>query len=272
MDGGFIVVPLLQELDKLYYFIKRDATSFSTYKTNILLSILSALFGALSYAFLGANASMPIVEQDLGMPFETYLIIGLAFNTYLSQSLTLVQRTINPWTLEEVLVSPTGISTFILGSSLWGFIWSTVVIAIYLSVGVFAFGIVLSINIIGTLIVIALGIGTFIGFSMIGAGVLILTKQGDPVTTLITIATNLFGNVLFPIQVMPLPLQIISFFVPQYYFFTSIRPMLTGLPIQTVLPELLILTIMCAVILPLGYLAYSWCLKTARKKGTLSWF
>ncbi len=261
---------LVQELDKIYYFMKRDIISFSTYKTNILLSVVSALFGALSYAFLGSSAS--ISKVDLGMPFVTYLLIGLAFNTYLSQSLTLVQRTINPWTLEEVLVSPTGLVTFIVGSSLWGFIWSTLVILIYLSVGVFAFGMVLSINIIGTAIVVALGVGTFIGFSMIGAGVLILTKQGDPITTIITIATNLFGNVLFPIAVMPLPLQIISFFVPQYYFFTCIRPMLVGQSITAILPDLSILGLMCAIILPVGYLAYSWCLRTARKNGTLSWF
>ena len=262
---------LAQELDKIYYFMKRDIISFSTYKTNILLSVISALFGALSYAFWGSNASMPSV-QNLGMPVVTYLLIGLAFNTYLSQSLTLVQKTINPWSLEEVLVSPTGLFTFIVGSSLWGFIWSTLVIVIYLSVGVFAFGVILSINIIGTVIVVGLGIGTFIGFSMIGAGILILTKQGDPVTTIITLATNLFGNVLFPITVMPLPLQIISFFVPQYYFFTCIRPMLIGHSIGTILPDLAILGLMCAIILPAGYLAYSWCLRTARKNGTLSWF
>jgi ABC-2 type transport system permease protein len=215
---------------------------------------------------------MPSVEQLYGMPVVTYLIIGLAFNTYLSQSLTLVQRTINPWSLEEVLVSPTGLVTFIIGSSLWGFIWSTLVIGIYLAVGVFAFGVILSVNIIGTVIVVALGIGTFIGFSMIGAGILILTKQGDPVTTVITIATNLFGNVLFPIQVMPFGLRVVSIFVPQYYFFTCIRPMLTGQAIQTILPDLAVLTLMCFIILPLGYAIYAWCLKTARKSGTLSWF
>jgi ABC-2 type transport system permease protein len=265
-------VTLLQELDKIYYFMKRDIISFSTYKTNILLSVVSALFGALSYAFLGANATMPSVTENYNIPFTTYLLIGLAFNTYLSQSLTLVQRTINPWSLEEVLVSPTGLVTFIVGSSLWGFIWSTLVIIIYLGVGVLAFGVILSVNILGTILVVALGIGTFIGFSMIGAGVLILTKQGDPVTTVITIATNLFGNILFPITVMPLELRVISFFVPQYYFFTCIRPMLTGQSVLAILPDLAVLGVMCAVILPLGYFAYSWCLKTARKNGTLSWF
>ncbi len=262
----------LQELDKIYFFMKRDILSFSTYKTNILLSVLSAFFGALSYAFLGANAQMQSVLATYHIDFTTYLLIGLAFNTYLSQSLTLVQRTINPWSLEEVLVSPTGLFTFIVGSSLWGFIWSTGVIAIYLAVGILAFGVVLSINILGTLVVVALGIATFIGFSMIGAGILILTKQGDPVTTVITIATNLFGNVLFPPQVMPQALQVISYFLPQYYFFTTIREVLTGSALPIILPDLLVLGLMCAVILPLGYFAFAWCLRTAKKNGTLSWF
>ncbi|MCW4023406.1 MAG: ABC transporter permease [Candidatus Bathyarchaeota archaeon] len=261
-----------QELFKVYYFMKRDMISFSTYKTNMILMFLSAVFGALSYAFLGSNAQMQSVLEIYNMPLTTYLIIGIAFNTYLSQSLTLVQKTINPWSLEEVLVSPTGLATFIVGSSLWGFIWSTGTIIIYLAIGVLAFGVVLSINILGTLLVVALGIGTFIGFSMIGAGILILTKQGDPVTTLITIATSLFGNVLFPPQVMPVPLQVISYFVPQYYFFTAIRQVLTGASLLTILPTFVILVAMCLIILPVGYYVYSWCLRTARRNGTLSWF
>jgi ABC-2 type transport system permease protein len=149
---------------------------------------------------------------------------------------------------------------------------STATVVVYLLIGVFAFGISLSINVLGTLIVLTLGIGTFIGFSMIGAGILILTKQGDPVTALITIATTLFGNVLFPPTVMPPLLQAISYILPQYYFFTSIRLMLTGWTIQMILPNLLILALMFAIIVPLGYGVYAWCLKTARKNGTLSWF
>jgi ABC-type multidrug transport system permease subunit len=263
---------IVQEIEKIYYFMKRDIISFSTYKTNMILMLFSALFGALSYAFLGSNAQMQSVLQLYNMSLTTYLIVGIAFNTYLSESLTLVQRTINPWSLEEVLVSPTGLATFIVGSSLWGFIWSTGVIVIYLAVGILAFGVVLSVNLVGTAVVVALGIGTFIGFSMAGAGILILTKQGDPVTTLITIATSLFGNVLFPPQVMPVQLQVISYFTPQYYFFTTIRLVLTGSTLNAILPDLLVLILMCAVILPAGYLIYSWCLKTARKNGTLSWF
>ncbi len=260
------------EVEKVWYFMKRDMISFSTYKTNILILILTALFGALSFAFLGDSATSQTVMDLYGMNFTTYLIIGLAFSTYLNQSLTLVQKTINPWALEEVLVSPTRLSTFIVGSSIWGFVWSTAVVIVYLGIGVLVFGVTLSINIVGTLIVLALGIGTFLGFSMIGAGILIVTKQGDPVTAFITIATGLFGNVLFPPQIMPPLFQAIAYILPQYYFFTSIRLMLTGWTIGMILPYILILALQCAIIVPLGYGVYAWCLKTARKNGTLSWF
>jgi hypothetical protein len=48
--------------------------------------------------------------------------------------------------------------------------------------------------------------------------------------------------------------------------------MLTGQAITAILPDLAVLGLMCAIILPLGYFAYAWCLRTARKNGTLSWF
>ena len=260
------------ELEKIWYFMKRDMVSFSTYKTNILILVFTALFGALSFAYLGQSSINQTVTQLYHTNYTTYLLIGLAFNTYLGQALTLVQKTINPWALEEVLVSPTRLTTFIVGSSIWGFVWSTGVVAIYLLIGVYFFGVYLSVNIIGALIVLALGIGTFIGISMIGSGILILTKQGDPVTALMTIAITLFGNVLFPPQVLPSFLQIIAYVTPPYYFMTCIKFMLTGSTIASILPNLEILALMCAIIVPLGYGIYAWCLKTARKNGTLSWF
>ena len=263
---------LCSELEKIWYFMKRDMVSFSTYKTNMAILLLTAVFGALSFAYFGQSAISQSVAQAFNTNLTTYLIIGLAFNTYLGQALTLVQKTINPWALEEVLVSPTRLTTFIIGSSIWSFIWSTGVVVIYLVIGVYFFGVALSVNILGTLIVLALGIGTFIGFSMIGSGILILTKQGDPVTAFITIATSLFGNVLFPPQVLPPLLTAIAYVTPPYYFFTCIRQMLLGWSIGMILPNLEILALMCAIIVPLGYAIYAWCLKTARKNGTLSWF
>ena len=260
------------ELEKIWYFMKRDMISFSTYKTNILILVLTALFGALSFSYLGSSASSVSVEQLYGINLTTYLIIGLAFSTYLNQALTLVQKTINPWALEEVLVSPTGFPRLSLAAQSGASSGAQQSVVVYLAIGVFVFGVSLSINILGTLIVLALGVGTFLGFSMVGAGILILTKQGDPVTALITIATSLFGNVLFPPEILPPVLRAISYVTPQYYFFTSIRQMLTGWTITMILPNILILTLMCAIILPLGYGVFAWCLKTARKNGTLSWF
>ncbi len=126
---------MLEEVEKLYSFMKRDLISFSTYKTSMTLTILGTIFGALSYAYFGANATMQVVLKEYNMTLVTYLLIGTAFTAYIGQVLSLVQRTINPWWLEEVLVSPTRLSTFIIGSSLWGFVWSGIVVLVYLAVG-----------------------------------------------------------------------------------------------------------------------------------------
>lgn len=260
------------ELEKIWYFMKRDMISFSTYKTNIVILLFSAVFGALSFAYLGQTSVNSLVTETFHTSYTTYLLIGLAFNTYLGQALTLVQKTINPWALEEVLVSPTGLATFIIGSSLWGFVWSTGVVVIYLLIGVYFFGVVLTVNLVGTIIVLALGIATFVGISMAGSGILILTKQGDPITALMTVAISLFGNVLFPPQALPLGLRIIAYITPPYYFMTCIKYMLTGATISYIWVDLVILAVMCAIIVPLGYGIYAWCLKSARKNGTLSWF
>ena len=80
---------MFDELEKIYYFMKRDIISFSTYKTNMLILVLTALFGALSFAYFGSNATMQSVLQMYHMNLTTYLLIGLAFSTYLNQSLNL---------------------------------------------------------------------------------------------------------------------------------------------------------------------------------------
>ena len=130
---------VLVELEKIWYFMKRDVVSFSTYKTNIAVLVFTAIFGALTFAYLGQSSVNQTVTTLYHVPYTTYLLIGLAFNSYLGQALTLVQKTINPWSLEEVLVSPTRLTTFIIGSSIFGFIWSSGVVAVFLLIGVYCF-------------------------------------------------------------------------------------------------------------------------------------
>lgn len=263
---------MFEELAKIWYFVKRDMISQRTYKMGLSLMFLNALFGALLYAYLGQNATVQSVVEAYGMSFLTYIVIGQAFNNYVARSLNLVQRTINPWVLEEALVAPMRLSTFILGNSMWSFFWSSVVVATYMTVGIVAFNLTLAINIPATLLVVLLGLGAFFGLSMMGAGVLIITKQGDPIVWFVSVLTNLFGNILFPPQVLPYHLQMISYFLPQYYFFTCIRLVMTGWVITEILTEISILAAMCGILLPLGYFVFSRCIRKAKRDGTLGWF
>ena len=211
------------------------------------------------------------VLEPLERPYEIIFVDDASFDRSFGQALTLVQKTINPWALEEVLVSPTGLATFIIGSSIWGFIWSTAVVAIFLSSSrsvrlrhSFEYQRCWSID------SARVRHRHIPGFSMIGSGILILTKQGDPITALITIATSLFGNVLFPPSVLPPLLQVIAYVTAPYYFFTCIKDMFIGFTIPMILPKLLILALMCAIIMPVGYAVYAWC--SEQRRINYSWF
>ncbi|KPV64050.1 MAG: hypothetical protein AOA65_1080 [Candidatus Bathyarchaeota archaeon BA1] len=84
------------------------------------------------------------------------------------------------------------------------------------------------------------------------------------------ILTTLFGNVVSPPQVMPRFLGVISYLIPQYYFFTSIRLTIIGWDITMVFPYLLNLFLIYMILL--GYSIYSLGLKKAKREGSLSWF
>ena len=101
------------------------------------------------------------------------------------------------------------------------------------------------------------------------AGVVIITKYGDPIICPMSVFTGLFWIILFPPQVLPYHLQIISYFLPQYYFFTYVRFVMTGWPITAILPEVLILAAMCGIMLPPGYFATLGALEKANNNGTL---
>ncbi len=56
---------VLDELEKIWYFMKRDIVSFSTYKTNIFVLLLTAVFGALSFAFVGQSSINQAVTEHV---------------------------------------------------------------------------------------------------------------------------------------------------------------------------------------------------------------
>jgi ABC-2 type transport system permease protein len=214
-------------LSSVLAFVRRDMRAKRTYKLGMTLGILNTLLAALTYAFLGQNAQLPGLAK--GVSFVTYLIIGVAFNEFMIESLKAVQKSVSPSELEEVLSLPVRLRVFVVGNVLWGYIWHGINALVYLSVGIVFFGVTFgAVDYGGAAVTLVLGIAVMLSFSLLASGILIVTKQGDIIQWVIGALGTLFSGVYFPIALLPAPLQPVSWFLPQTYFLALIREALSG--------------------------------------------
>src|SRR5436853_3002920 len=214
-------------LGSMFAVVRRDLRAKRTYKLGMTLGMLNTLMAALTYAFLGQNAQLPGLAK--GVSFVTFLIVGVAFNEFMIESLKAVQKSISPSELEEILSLPVRLRVFVVGNVLWGYIWHGINALAYLTVGILFFGVTFgAVDYGGAVITLVLGIALMLSFSLLASGVLLVTKQGDLVQWVIGALGALFSGVYFPIALLPTSLQSVSWFLPQTYFLALIREALSG--------------------------------------------
>ena len=103
------------------------------------------------------------------------------------------------------------------------------------------------------------------------AGVIIVTKVGDPITWVFTTLTGLLSGVLFPVEYLPTWLQAISLTLPTTHALHALRmTLLQGASVGQVSQPLTILFVMTLMTVPAGLLAVRLGFNRARRSGTLA--
>jgi len=268
---------LLREMWKIFYFLKRDLMNWTSYKTNFMFSLVDVVIASFTFGYLGmaAGAGNQAVQEELrslGYTYLTYILVGMSVDAYMWQSVAAIQESINPWNVEEILVSPIRLPTFVLGSSLFGYIWSTFYFAAYLVVGNLYFHITFTLN-AALLPVLAAGIAAMVGLSMIGAAIQIITKRWNPVVWILHIVGNFVSGLWYTINILPTSVQIASQFFPQYYVLSLSRlALIKGASMLEIWPEYLKLLAVAILFLGIGLKTFSWGLSKAKRQGSLGHF
>jgi ABC-2 type transport system permease protein len=266
------------EIHKILAFIKRDFLMEWSYRFSFCLNILGIFVSVVTFYFiakiLGEGASPYLSEY--GGEYFPFVLIGIAFSGYFSTALKSfafnIRREQFLGTLEAMLITPTKISTVILASSLWDFLFASITVLIYLFFGIFFFGLKLfQPNIFLAGIILILTIICFSGIGMISAGFIMLFKKGDPITWLISTFSSLLGGVYFPIEILPQTAQKLSAFIPITYALRSIRLiLLQGASAEKVVFDIFILLAFVVVLLPIGILVFKFAVKMAKIEGSLT--
>lgn len=255
----------------------RDMWTATSYRAGFLLSTGGSLVNILGVFFLseafGGSLGRPVSQY--GGSYFAFAVVGVAFTSLMGLGLSGVASRIREGqmmgTLELMLLSPNRLGILLLGSSLWAHAQAVVTLVLYLIVGVLLGMDIGRANIPMMLFSLMLSVLAFNALGLLAASVVIVIKQGNPVSLVIGLTSVLLGGVFYPVSALPGALQALAQLLPLTHALEVMRrSMLQGEGIATLWAPALALVALTAVLLPIGLWACHRAVQIAQTDGSLS--
>ncbi|MBN1260209.1 MAG: ABC transporter ATP-binding protein/permease [Anaerolineae bacterium] len=265
-------------LRKPLLFLRRDFLSEVSYRFDFILQVIGILFSTTAFYFISAllgPSALPYLGDYSGDYFA-FVLLGIAFMGYQGVALSTFAKVIRSGqvsgTLEGLLITPTRLSTILLSSSLWDFLFTTLRVSVYLLLGIFVFGMDLgSANVVAGLSVLLLTMTAVSGIGIFSAAFIMILKRGDPVAFMFSNLSSLLGGVYYPVEILPAWLQLIARFFPLTYALEAMRrALLNGDTLGALWREVAMLAVFSAVLLPTSLYAFRKAVRLAKRDGSLT--
>ncbi len=265
-------------MDRLRAYLRKEFLGEISYRFSFLLNIVAifsniAIFFFINKLFGGKfSKSLSVYGGD----YFSYVLIGIAFFSYLGSSLSgIASRLRNEQlmgTFEFLLSSPISPGHLLFYISIWNCLFASLNVFIYLLIGSLVFGLDLSnANILSILVILILTIISFSSLGVLAAAFITYFKRGNPITWLLNTAFGLLGGVYFPIDVLPHFLKKISYLLPVTYAIKSIELAVhKGYSLSQLGAEILALSIFCIILLPVSLFSFKLAIRKVKEAGTLS--
>ncbi|WP_158750019.1 ABC transporter permease [Acidobacterium sp. S8] len=262
---------------KALAFIKRDFAIESGYQAAFIMGLVESIMLLVIFHFIGQLLA-PKSSGSLsryGSRYFPFALVGVAFARYFDLMLRMFSESIRQaqvtGCLEAMLCSQTGCVTIVLMSSLYSLITGAVQLILILLGGVVLFGVDLShMNISATLLVLFISVAIFVAFGVLSASAIVWLKKGDPITWVLGGFGSILGGAYFPVDVMPVWMQKLSFLVPITYSLDALRlTILRGDSIASVARPIMTLTVLAVILLPASAAIFAAAVRNGRKEGTL---
>jgi ABC-2 type transport system permease protein len=265
-------------IGKVAAFFWRDFAIARGYRGALVLETLEALFGVATFYYLSRFVQSPELNSELpaGTNYFAFALVGFAFFDYLSVSLSAFDSSLEEArqnrTLEALLVTQTSLAVIIAGSAVYPFFALAIRTCVYLAWGALLFGFrPQSANWLGALVILLVSILAFAGLGILSASYSILFKRGNPAKWLVIGVSGLVGGMMYPISVLPAPLQMLARLIPVTYSLEGMRgALLAGAGWREVFPSIFALLVFAAVLIPLSFAVFSWALRRTKITGTLT--
>ncbi len=261
---------------KVIALIRRDIRDWTSYKTQVAVTILSALVGFVSWGFNATYRSRPVPEYNTD--YVSFLVTGILIaGIILSLTAGLANR-LRPWMIESIIMTGIRPATFVVGTLAWSYILSIILFVPQLLIAIFYFNASLNVNPVS--LIVAILISTIIIFSiaMASTGIRLVTKVADPISWSLATGQQLLSGMTFPVDHLNnyFPgITNVSWALPYTWVYHIVRlASLSGLSIvdPRASTSFLISALYATVLVPVGLATFRWGLKRAKKNGTLGMF
>ena len=273
----------LSALRKAWAFVWKDFLIEVSYKSAFLLHLGGVVFSVGIWFFFSAFLQDNLKEKMdslTGGNLFAFILFGIAPYHYQQVSLRAFGSRFREeqvtGTLEAMLVCPTRTPLVIFGSALFDFIFTSFSVVLYLLVGIgfsYLTARPIALHAAGlapALVIFVLMVLASVGIGVMAAAFVMYFKKGEVLVTLISSASALLGGVFFPAAALPEAVQPFSRLLPITYTTDGIRrALLAGEGIGELLPEIQVLFLFAAVLLPAGLMMFRVALRGARRDGTL---
>ena len=268
---------MLARLRVPWAFVVRDFRIEVSYKAGFVFRIAAPLVNVAIYYFIArvfGSVAAPYL-QLYGGNYFAFVVIGVAFADYLGLGISAIGNSIRDGqvtgTLELMLLSPTRLTTVLLSSTLWSYLFASLTVAVYLTAGIMLGMRLDSANVPFALLSLIISVVSFNALGLFAASLIILMKRGDPLGWAIRVTSAVLGGVFYPMNVLPGWLRALAQALPLTHALELMRrSLLNGEGWTELRGEMLTLIGLTALLLPLGLLACALAVRVARTDGSLS--
>ncbi len=256
-------------------FVVRSAATYASYRAKLSLGLASLVLSLVTFSFVGrvVDASGTGFVERYGTSYTSFVIVGVIVHGIASAGLSSFRATVRreqlQGTLELLVTTRVPVPALLLLSGLGELAIAGAGGAALLALASAALDVRLCLS-LPAVAAVGLYAAAMCGIGLVSAGVILVSKEGEPVSWAFSAAAGLLGGVYFPVDMLPPWLRGISAFLPTTHALHVARAGLSGHhDPSSLLRPLVLLGLTAAVALAAGLLTLKWGYRRARRAGTL---
>jgi ABC-2 type transport system permease protein len=267
---------MLRLADKLLAIARRDLLTAVRYRTGFALHGAGMLIEIVTFYYL-SRAVGPQFHPD-GIAYFPFLLIGTSYAMFLATGVNAFVQAVREAQLTgtmEVLMTtatpPYQLVLFTVFSTYGAYLASTLA---FVGLGLALFHVPLGQpNLVGALLVLVLSILTAFALGILAASFQVITQKGAAFLWLLNTATAFLTGTMFPVSVLPPPLQKLSRLIPVTHSLDGLRlALFRSASLRELRGPVVALMVFSGVVLPLSILCFSWAVRKAKLEGSVAFY